>query len=438
MKTDDSHEFLPHPRPYYPWLILSISLFFQYYKQLLLISPSVMVGELALKYSLDTDQLGLLTAMAMYSFFIFQIPFAILIDKWGVRRISSLAILITALGSILFGYAPTATYAFIGRFLIGLGSSVALVNIVKIVANWFKPTMFAFLIGVAIALGALGDLTGIYLTEALVQAVGVPTAMLNYGLLGIIFAIIFFLVVRDNAPGAQYDINPKVQRLRLSSTILRMLKRKQSWVIALFSGFAQTTFPVFLGLWGIAYLRAKYQYSEAESLAVHASFFVGLILSSPLMGHLSTRLRRRKVFLIVAAAVATLLSIGIGNLSSPPISLNFAMFFLQGVAFGTFLLCLAVMREQNVSLISATSFAFANSAYAIFAAISDQAIGTLFNFEWHNTLFKGVVDVSSNQFYSFLLRTTLWLGLSLILSFFIKETYAKQKIKEDLPSDLSK
>lgn len=81
MKTKESHKFLPHPWPYYPWLILSISLIFQYYKQLLLISPSVMVPQLAQKYHFDTDKLGLLIGMTMYSFFIFQIPFGILIDK---------------------------------------------------------------------------------------------------------------------------------------------------------------------------------------------------------------------------------------------------------------------------------------------------------------------------------------------------------------------
>lgn len=435
MKNDDSHVFFPHPRPYYPWLILSISLIFQYYKQLLLISPSVMIPQLAQKYQLDADKLGLLVGMAMYSFFIFQIPIGIFIDKWGIRRITSLGILISALGIILFGYAPTEVYAYIGRFLIGIGTSVALINIVKILANWFQPKMFALLFGVAVSLGSLGDITGIYLTEALVRAVGAPIAMLNYGLIGIIFALIFFLLVKDDAPGAQYDINPKVQNLKLSSTIKRMLKRKQSWVLALFSGFAQTPFPVFLGLWGIPFLMSKYHFSENQGIALHISFLIGLMISAPLMGYLSSLVKRRKIFIVTGSFVSTVLSISIINYAAPTFNLYMIILLFQGFFFGALPLSVAVMREQNVSKISGTAFAFINSTYAIFAAIGVQVTGFLFNFQWNNALFKGVVNATSSSFFSILLRVPMWLGLAFIFSLFIKETYAKQKIKEDLSSE---
>lgn len=305
-------------------------------------------------------------------------------------------------------------------------------NIVKIVANWFRPKIFTLLIGVAISIGAIGDITGIYLTKALINAFGAPIAMLNFGLVGVIFAIIFFLVVRDDIPGAQYDINPKVQRLKLSSTIIRMLKRKQSWVIALFAGFAQTLFPVFLGLWGIPYLIARYKYTEVQSMAVHATFFIGLIITPPLIGYISTILKRRKIFIAIATLFATILSVGIVSFNAPPFTFYMSMFFLQGVAFGVFPLCLAIMREQNVSKISATSFAFVNSTYGIFATISEQGTGLLFNFQWKDTLFKGIVNVSSDAFYMILFRVTFWLGVALIFSLFIKDAYAKQKIKEDL------
>ncbi len=433
MDNRKSHEFLPHPRPYYPWLILLISLLFQYYKQLLLVTPSVMIPEIAEAFHIDTDHFGLLVGMAMYSFFIFQIPVAILIDKFGMRHITSLGILICAVGITLFGCSYSLTYAYIGRFLIGLGGSVALLNVVKILANWFKPKMFALLFGITIMLGALGDITGIYLTTSLIKAVGWRMAMMNYGLAGLIFAVIFFLFVKDHAPGAQYDINPKLQRLKLSSTIIRMIKRKQSWVLALFAGFAQTPFPVFLGLWGIPFLISKFHFSRHQALMTHGVFFIGLLISAPLIGYISTLIKRRKIFLILATLLSTLLSIALVSFTSPGYGMYLTIFFFQGFFFGMLPLCVTIMREQNVSKISATSFAFINSTYAIFAAITEQSTGFLFNFTWKNSLFKTVVNIDPDSYFSFLLKVPFWLGLAFIFSLFIKETYAKQKIKENLP-----
>ena len=435
MSDEKTHEFLPHPRPYYPWLILLISLIFQFYKHLLLISPSVIVPEIAEAFQVDPSKLGFLIGMALYSFFIFQIPTGILVDKFGVRRITSLGILLCAIGITLFGYSYSIYTAYVGRILIGLGTSVALINIVKILANWFNPKMFAFLFGVAVMLGALGDLTGIYLTSALVKAVGWRTALMNYGLIGLIFAIIFFIFVKDDAPGAHYDINPKIQRLKLSSTIARMLKRKQSWIIALFTGFAQTPFPVFIGLWGIPYLRSKEHLTEQQSLSVYGILLLGLCISAPIMGYLSTYFKRRKIFITLGSLVTTLLSI----LIILPKNLDYLnhvfIFFSQGLFFGMLPLCITVMREQNVSKISATAFAFINSSYALFAAIAIQFTGFLFNFQWNNTLFKSIESITPNSSFAFLLRVPFWFGLAFILSLFIKETYAKQKIKETLPRE---
>lgn len=433
MSGTKSHEFLPHPRPYYPWLVLLISLLFQYYKQLLLASPSVMVIEVSSTFNLNSDALGLLIGMAMYSFFIFQIPFGILIDKFGVRRITSLGILICAIGATLFGYSYSLTSAYIGRFLIGLGASVALVNVVKILSNWFQPKLFAFLMSIAITVGLLGDLTGLYLTQSIVNAVGWRITMMNYGLIGLIFAIIFFIFVKDTDPGAQYDINPKIQRLKLSSTILRMLKRKQSWVIALFAGFAQTPFPVFIGLWGISYLKSITNFTTEQAVTVYAFLLGGACISMPAIAYLSTYLKKRKIFIVIGALGSTLFSALIAARIIPPSYTYYILiFFLHGIFCGGLSLCVAVMKEQNVALISATAFAFINSTYAIFGATVEQFAGIIFNYKWNTALFNTPESLTPHSYFTFLLRAPFWLGLAFIFSLFIKETYAKQKLKEDI------
>ncbi|QVL56657.1 MAG: MFS transporter [Simkaniaceae bacterium] len=436
MSNIKSHEFLPHPRPYYPWLILLISLLFQLYKSILLIIPSIIASDVAQALQQSTLNLRFLFLAAFIPLIIFQIPVGIFLDKFGVRRITSLGIFVSAIGITLFGNSTSMTTAYIGRFLIGLGTSVALVNIIKILVNWFNPKMFATLIGLAIMLAALGDLMGIYITSAIVQAVGWRTAMINYGLLGFIFSIFFFILVKDTAPGAQYDINPKVQRLKLSSTIIRMLKCKQSWVIAIFAGLIQTPFPISIGLWGIPYLKSKYLFTEEQARFAFSALLLGICISAPIMGYISTYIKKRKVFIVTGSLVVSLLSILPMILPFKLDYLNYSfIFFFQAIFIGMLPLCITVMKEQNVPKISGTSFAFIHSSYAIFAFLSELLTKFLFHSEWgHSLSFESHIPSS---YLPFIIRIPLWFGLAFIFSLFIKETHAKQKLKEELPPKVS-
>ena len=52
-----------------------------------------------------------------------QLPVGILIDHFGVPKFGTFAIIVTALGALLFSFATTAAVAWVGRFAIGLGSA---------------------------------------------------------------------------------------------------------------------------------------------------------------------------------------------------------------------------------------------------------------------------------------------------------------------------
>lgn len=431
MNSEQTTHFLPHPRPYYPWLILLISLLFQLYKSLLLVIPSIIAPDLAQAFHSDTLNLRLLVLSAIIPLLLFQIPIGIFLDKFGTRRITSLGVLISAMGVILFANSSALIMAYIGRFLIGMGAGVAMVNIVKILVQWFHPKLFATLFGLTIALAGLGDLLGIYITSTFVETFGWRMAMMNYGLAGIIFSAIFFILVKDNAPGAQYDINPNNEPFKLRPAIIRMLKRKQSWMLALFAGFVQTPFPVSIGLLGIPYLKAKHFFTEDQARFIFGALLLGVCISAPLMGYLSTYIRKRKLFITSGSCIVTLLSI----LPMLPISLNYLnyafIFFFQAIFLGMLPLGITMMKERNIPQISATSFTFVHSSYILFACISELLTKLLFHSHWdHLASLKNIIPTSHLPF---IIRVTLWFALAFIVSLFIKETYAKQRLQEDLP-----
>lgn len=77
----------------YAWLVFFLSACFLFYKYILQISPAVMTTDLMKAYSLTGTSLGFLVGFYFYTYMIMQIPSGILLDKFGARVFTSIAIL---------------------------------------------------------------------------------------------------------------------------------------------------------------------------------------------------------------------------------------------------------------------------------------------------------------------------------------------------------
>ena len=79
-------------------------------------------GELGL----DDAAIGLVTSMYLAAFTLAQLPAGVALDRFGPRRVAPVMLLVTALGSVIFALGDGVFVLSVGRALIGLGLSVAL------------------------------------------------------------------------------------------------------------------------------------------------------------------------------------------------------------------------------------------------------------------------------------------------------------------------
>jgi MFS family permease len=124
------------------WTIWLLSALFMFYKYALEVSPSVMTSTLMKTFQISGVELGNLAASYFYAYLILQIPAGLLLDRFGPRRMTTLAIAVCALGSLVFAKADTLFVASVGRFLTGAGAAFAAVNCLKLIANWFPYKHF--------------------------------------------------------------------------------------------------------------------------------------------------------------------------------------------------------------------------------------------------------------------------------------------------------
>ena len=81
---------------------------------------------------INAEQLGLITSVYFLTFALFQLPLGILLDKYGARKVQTVLFIIASIGATTFALGNDVFQLTIGRGLIGLGVSGALMGALKL------------------------------------------------------------------------------------------------------------------------------------------------------------------------------------------------------------------------------------------------------------------------------------------------------------------
>lgn len=107
-------------------------------------------------FALDARSLGVLASMYFLLFAAFQLPLGVLIDRFGPRRVQATLMTVAALGALQFAAAQGLLGLLIGRALIGLGTSGALMTGLKALNLATPKERLASVNGCFVMFGGLG------------------------------------------------------------------------------------------------------------------------------------------------------------------------------------------------------------------------------------------------------------------------------------------
>ena len=411
---------------FYAWVVWTVAALFYFYKFVIEVSPSIMTKDLLSAFHLSGAQLGSLAASYFYAYLLMQIPVGLLVDRFGPRKVVTVAIFFCALGTFIFATSPNLLVASIGRFIVGLGAAFAAINSLKLTSNWFPPHRFAFMAGLLMTIGMLGAVGGqAPLSYYISHAGSWRTAMTHISWVGALLALLFWLIVRD------YPKHIKEETFQFNGQIFwrgckKILSNPQNWLLSIFSGLLFTPVMAFGELWGVTFIKDVYQMEKQAAAFAVSAMFIGFGISAPLFGLLSDYIGKRKPIMFFGTVASFLTVCFILYVPFHHEALAYLLLFLLGSFVTTFMLSFTMIREVNVILVVATAIGFMNTFNAIMGAISDPLIGALLDARWEGVMNDGA-RVFSISAYRFALSTLpIYLLIGFILLFFIKETYCKQ------------
>jgi predicted MFS family arabinose efflux permease len=207
---------MSHPAPALPMrgaLALKVFIFFAFAYILSYAFRSVnavIAPELMADLKISNAQLGLLSAAYFIGFSAMQIPLGIALDKFGVRRVESVLLLMALAGTLVFAFSESLFGLTVGRLLIGIGVSACLMAAFTAYRRWFALEQQGQLASGMLVFGTVG---------ALMTTVPVQLSLPYIGWRGIfivmaLMVLIGFIAIRFGLP--TFDDHPHKNNAPLS------------------------------------------------------------------------------------------------------------------------------------------------------------------------------------------------------------------------------
>ncbi|MDJ0652440.1 MAG: MFS transporter [Simkaniaceae bacterium] len=405
--------------------IYILAAFFLLYEMGLQVSPSIMTRHLMYDFKVGAAALGLMSAFYFYSYTLMQIPVGLLFDRFNAGGLITGAVLLCSIGTFFFAFSHHIAWAALGRFLMGMGSAFAFVGVLILAARWFEARYFALLVGTAQFLAALGALGGELPLAALLERWDWRTVMVLLGFIGIILALMCALIIRDN-PDQERHIPKRHDLLR---ELKEIAKSAQTWWIALYSFCGWGPVAVFAALWGVPYLKVRFQVATPRAALAMALLWIGLGFTSPFIGWLSYKIGRRCPAMIACSAIGLICSLLLFYLPTLTFTHSFILLFGFGIAVSGQILSFALIKDNNRPSTTGTAIGLNNMTVVAGGAIFQPMVGCLLQLFWNKANDDwGVPLYSIENYHLALTIVPVCFFIGLVCSCcFIKETHCRPK-----------
>lgn len=382
-------------------------------------------------------ELGILSSIYFYTYAILQIPAGIMADCYGPRLIISVAMLISACGAAMVGWADNLSVLYAGRFLSSLGVSLIYVNIAKLQVDWFRLREFATMCGLLTLIGNAGSLLAATPLAIIVEEFGWRVSFYIIGVYSLGMAVICWLVVRDRPSDIGLpsiaDIQVQEGEKQTFSTeahvsmivgIKKVMGNWYTWPPFLASVALYGVYMAFIGIWGMPYFMQIYHMARVEAANHVMMMAVGNMVGGPLVGYLSDRLglRRRPFIVISVLFLINWLVLATWNGAMPSEWALYPICFFMGIGVSGVSIAVACAKEVNPTQLTGITVGVVNSGPFVGAALMQPIFGWVLDQNWQGTIEQGVKIYPLTAYQSAFWFCIVIVIIGLIFTLLIKET----------------
>lgn len=351
---------------WFVWVIVSI---FYAYQYVLRVMPSIMLDDITHQFHIDAGVFGQFSGIYYIGYSLMHLPIGIMLDRFGPRKVMTVCILLTVIGLLPLIFAEHWIYPLMGRALIGIGSSAAILGIFKIIRMAFKEQYFSRMLSFSVMIGLIGAVYGGGPLSYMCAIWGYKIVIELFIALGILLAGITYFIVPDAKP---------VEHVAVMTNLKAVLMNKKVIMLCFFSGLMLGPLEGFSDVWGSGFLKQVYGFHPVTANYLPSMIFVGMCFGSPILSFIAEKTRNYLGTIIAAGIVMFFIFMALISeiLTMSTITIGF---IFVGMCCAYQILALYKVSTYVPDELAGLTTAFANMIIMIFGYGFHTVIGSTIN-----------------------------------------------------------
>ncbi|MGW7538634.1 MFS transporter [Amycolatopsis sp. NPDC054798] len=251
------------------------------------------------RFGVGSAALGIFTVLQVGVYAAMQIPTGVLVDRYGPRRVLTVAVLILGSGQLLLGIADTYALGLVARAVLGLGDALTFVSVLRLVAAHFPAHRYALLASFTSCVGYIGNLAATVPLTLLLDGPGWTVTFLAVGAVTVLYSVPVALRVRDTPDGVPERKREPVRPAELGKQV-KLAWQTPGTRLGFWVHFSTMFAPnVLTLLWGMPFLVQGEGLPAATASALLTVFVFGSMAGGPLLGAVIGRAPALRVPLVI-------------------------------------------------------------------------------------------------------------------------------------------
>lgn len=387
------------------WIIASI---FYAYQYVIRVMPNIMIGDIMQQFNIDAATFGQFSGVYYIGYSLMHLPIGIMLDRYGPRKIMALSMLLIVVGLSPLVLTRFWIYPIVGRFLIGIGSSTAILGLFKIIRMTFSEKRFARMLSISVTIGLLGAIYGGGPVNYLCNIYGYHVVVYLMGAIGLVLAGVTYILIPNTSEITKEAILSNIKKVLLNPKVLPA---------CLCAGLMVGPLEGFADVWGTVFLTYVYGLDTSLAATLPSMIFIGMCFGSPLLNLIAEKVGN---YFITIIGSGLLMAFGFTLLmitSLSPLFLSIC-FIIIGACCAYQILAIykisTYVRAENAGLTTAV----ANMTIMLFGYLFHTAMGSVIQ------IYGGASDAKALFYGISIIPIGLFLGTCGFIILYIRERTA--------------
>lgn len=297
---------------FFIWIIASI---FYAYQYILRVMPNIMLNQILEQFNISTAIFGQFSGIYYIGYSLIHMPIGIMLDRFGPKKVLPICMFLTSIGLLPIIFTDNWIYPLIGRLLIGIGSSAAILGNFKIIRIGFKEEHFTRMLSLSVTIGLIGAIYGGGPVAYINEAIGHKAVAQLFALIGAFLGVISYIGIPEIAPTPSKSVFKDMKIVFTNKKVV---------ILCLCAGLMVGPLEGFADVWGAEFLKKVYGYELTKASYLTSLIFVGMCFGAPVLSFIA---EKTNAYLgAIAGAAITMCLLFIALLTE--------MFDMSGISIG--------------------------------------------------------------------------------------------------------